>query len=88
MSNGIQEPQTEISVKFEGREIAVVAFFPDAAGGTDVVCGVENAAAVEIVASLFQQAAIALSACFGAGSTSPDRGDVSRVEKGADPYPF
>jgi len=88
MSNGIQEPQTEISVKFEGREIALVAFFPDAAGGADVVCGMENTAAVEIVASLFQQAATALSACFGVGSASSDGGNVSRVENGADTHPF
>jgi len=88
MSNGLVAPQSEIVIKFEEREIAVIAFFPDEEDGADVVCGMENPGALEIVASLLQQAAFALRACFQIDGSSQDDGSFSGVENGKADHPF
>jgi len=88
MSNGIQEPQTEIVVSFEGREIACLAFFPDEEGGADVVCGMENPGAIQVVASLLRQASLALNACFGDNDDASESGIAAGVETGDTDRPF
>jgi len=88
MSNGIQGPQTEIVVRFEGREIALIAFFPDEEGGADVVCGMENTGQVDVVAALLQHSAYALRTCFEAVRVASDNGNVSGVSDGESAHPF
>jgi len=52
-SKTIQRPELEATLRADGREIAVVAFFKDAYGGYDVLVGLENLDQRLLVANAF-----------------------------------
>lgn len=88
MSHGIETPKLEIIVRAHDREVAIIAFFPDAEGSVDCLVGVEEPGSVDLVVETLRAAALGVESCKFARADFSPNGDVSNVANGKDDHPF